>query len=321
MNVDMINLEIVPTMRRSPPLLPLLLCIFLAIPAVAHGQQPAAGTQGQQAEAMLKRAEQAYESLEYEDALRMLVQIQQIPDLTAIQKARTYLYMGVAFTALGRAENAVQAFSEVLKVRPEFRLPPGVSPSIRAMFAQALKRLNLPEQPTPGAQPQAGGAAAEGGDVSVEASASRKVAAGKPITIEIELTDPAKKTREILIHWRRRRGPEYSKIKLEYVPGAKEISGTIPAAALTGQGGNVVYYVEARDATGKTLATDGSEDDPHQVVLSDGQKKKKGTPNWVWWTVGVGGGVAAVAVAVLTGVLIANSGNGGDSANLTVVIE
>ncbi len=62
------------------------------------------------------------------------------------------------FTALGRAENAVQAFMGVLKVRPEFRLPPGVSPSIRAMFAQALKRLNLSEQPTPGAQPATAGA-------------------------------------------------------------------------------------------------------------------------------------------------------------------
>ena len=106
-----------------------LLAAFLLVapaPTLAAADDP---------EAMLREAERSYENLEYEAALRILIAVQQLKELTPIQRARAYLYMGVAFTALGRAENAVQAFVEVLKIRSDFRLPDGVSPSIRAMFS------------------------------------------------------------------------------------------------------------------------------------------------------------------------------------------
>jgi hypothetical protein len=112
-------------------------------------------------EALLKQAEKQYEQLEYEQALKTLIQVQQAPDLTPIQRARTYLYMGVAFTALGRAENAVQGLHGGPEATTQFPPTSGVSPSIRAMFGQALKRLQLPETAPEGQAPADTGPTAE----------------------------------------------------------------------------------------------------------------------------------------------------------------
>jgi tetratricopeptide (TPR) repeat protein len=290
---------------------------------------------GEETEALLKQAEKQYEQLEYEQALKTLIQVQQAPDLTPIQRARTYLYMGVAFTALGRAENAVQAFMEVLKLRPNFRLPPGVSPSIRAMFGQALKRLQLPETapegqapadtgPTAETPPPAGGAGAAqppttSSEVDVAARVPHKVLAGQPIPIQIEIDDQQRKVREIVIRWRRKRDPDFSTIRITYAPGATKAKGIIPGAAIGDDKGHVLFYVEARDSEGAALASAGDEETPRRVALTVKETQEDEGSNWHWWALGIGGGAALLAGGILAAMLA--TGGSDDLAPLSVVIR
>lgn len=93
-----------------------------------------------------------YDQMEYDQALALLIQVLQAQGVSDVQRATAFLYMGICFTAVGRAEDAVQAFVSLLKHRPGFRLPGGVSPSIKAMFEEALSRLKMPATAPPGAE-------------------------------------------------------------------------------------------------------------------------------------------------------------------------
>ena len=270
---------------------------------MAQGQgAPQGAPQGsQQAEALLQQAEKFYEQLEYETALQSLIRVHQAKGVSLMQRARSFLYMGVCFTAIGKAEDAVQSFMALLKIKPDFRLPNGVSPSIRAMFKEALSRLKLPAQ---GAPPQAGGqqggAAPAKVPVQLEATAPRKVRAGRPIEVTIKLKDPSKLVSVLQIRWRRRKGPDFSTIKVKVKPGQAEVKARIPGALVGRKKGRVLYFVEAMARGGMTLAYHGSMDDPLMVRLKKGKAKSS---NVKWWIIGVGAGLAVVGGVVAAVVL------------------
>lgn len=277
-------------------------------------------------EALLRQAEKFYEQLEYVSALKILVAVQQAKGVTAIQRARAYLYMGVCFTALGRAENAVQAFIEVLKIRKRFRLPPGVSPSIRTMFAEALKRLKLPLVPPPEKKTPAGPTkpppSRSTATVDILAKAPLKASAGKPVAVKIDIEDPGKRIAALRIRWRRIGGPDYSTITLKYDAKKASQEGLIPIAAVGQQKGRLTYYVEARDAAGRVVARSGSEDAPYEVELTPLKKKSS---NWGWWTLGIVGGAAAIAGGIVAAVLLTKDKGGPTktpgTADVVVVVE
>ena len=306
----------------------LIVSIILALGQVARAET---------ADELLRKAERYYEQLEYETALRTLIQLLQQPKLKPVQRARAYLYMGVCFTALGRAENAVQAFMEVLKIRPKFRLPAGVSPSIRAMFAEALKRSGKPgaatsspgsgqpSQPNTGkppAQPTATQPPDEG--VLMLARAPKHTSAGSPVSVTIRVDDPKDETRSVILHWRRQNGPDFSKVKLRYRAGRAKYKATIPGAVIGNSTGTLTYYVEARDSKGNVLATEGTEDDPRRIKLSEGHGdhgSSSGGSNWGWWTLGIGGGVAAIAGGVVAAILLTQDDSPSTTADVVITVK
>lgn len=304
---------------------PLFVSILL-ISGVAWGAPapgPAPGSAGSP-DAMLQKAERAYEQLEYKPALRLLIKVIQDKAATPLHRARAFLYMGVCFTALGNSQNAVAAFAEVLKLRPNFRIPPGVSPSIRAMFNAALKQLKLPETPAPGPPPGAQGQpgqgqpgqgqpgqghgqppprAPSGPPVEITATSGRSAVAGKPIDVKIVLKDPAKRVTQLAIRWRRRGGADYSTIKVKRTAKQKELSATIPGITIGEKAGTLAYYVEARNPRDQPVATAGSEFEPLEVILTKAEEKT-GKSKWGWWALAIGGGVAAVAGGIVAAVLL-----------------
>jgi hypothetical protein len=300
----------------------LLAALLFAAPIVLTPREARANP-----EVMLKQAEKFYEQLEYIQALKILLQVQQQKTATAIQRARAYLYMGVCFTALGQAQNAVSAFIEVLKLRPRFRLPSGVSPSIRTMFVQALKRLKLPLVPPPpkkAGRPGPGPRKPVGPQKTVDilAKAPLKTSAGKPVTVKIDIEDPGKRIKRLSIRWRRIGGPDYSTIKLAYKGKKATLEGTIPIAAVGTKKGRLAYFVEARDAGGRVVARSASENTPHEIDLTPFDE---GGSNWAWWTLGIVGGAAAIAGAVVAIVLLSKGGDNPvtppGTADVTVVLE
>ena len=295
-------------------------------------------------DADLQQAERAYEQLEYKPALRLLIKVIQDKTATPLHRARAFLYMGVCFTALGNSQNAVAAFAEVLKLRPNFRIPPGVSPSIRAMFNAALKQLKLPETPAP--QPDQGQPGQgqpgqgqpgqgqpgqgqpgqgqpgqgqpgqgqgqpppQGGPpVEVAATSSSSATAGKPIDVKIELKDPGKRVTQLAIRWRRRGGADYSTITVKRTDKQAKLRATIPGITIGEKPGTLAYYVEARNKQGQPVASAGSEFEPLEILLTEAAEKP-GKSKWGWWALAIGGGVAAVAGGIVAAVLLTRGGS------------
>lgn len=258
-------------------------------------------------EEWLSKAEQAYEQLEYEEALKYLIKIHTDKEASPLHKARAYLYMGVCFTALGDAQNAVAAFVEVLKLRPNFRIPAGVSPSIRAMFNAALKYMKLPETPA-GEDASANEQAASQQNqepVEIKASSAKKAIAGNPIEIDISVKDPGKRIASFSINWRRRKGPDFSTIQMKHKKGTEKVKASIPGITIGNDKGILTYYVEAKDADGQTIAMSGADDEPIEVSL---EEKKKPKSKWGLYTLAISSGVAAIAGGIIAGVLLSRGG-------------
>lgn len=300
----------------------LLICttvLFVLLDPVAAQAQ-----QGQQPdpEQLLQVAERYYEQLEYEEALKVLIQVQQTPGVSPMQRARSFLYMGVCFTALGNAQNAVLAFMELLKIKPRFRLPAGISPSIRAMFKEALTRLKLPEAPPPeeptGQQGQPPPAEIP---VKLAAKAPGEVNAGAPVEVQIQVRDPKKLVQKLMLRWRRVGGPDFSTIKVPYEAGTPEVTARIPGATVGEEKGTLQYMVEAVGRGGMTLAHVGSIDAPELVTLTE---PKAGKSKWTWWALGIGGGLA-VAGGVVAAILLTRGDNGGggpgNAADVTITLH
>ena len=296
------------TLRHNFTIACIALTCLLCAPGAEAQQSP---------EVLLKKAEQQYEQLEYAEALKTLIKVHSASGATKIQRARAYLYMGVCFTALGKANDAILAFIEVLKRRPNFRMPGAVSPSIRAMFNAALKRLKLPVAPSKTqASPQSDV------DVEVTARVPPSVNAGAAIPIKIEVDDPKKIVDSLVIRWRRHKTADYSTIRLKYKKGTKELRAGIPAAALGEKTGKILFYVEARDSYGRRVASSGTEDDPREVLLRQPEGKLS---TLSWWLIGAGG-AAAVAGGIIAAILLtrgakADTGPGPGLVDLTVVLR
>ena len=287
--------------------------------ALAAALVASAGQARANPELLLQQAERFYEQLEYPRALKVLIAVLQAKGVTPIQKARAYLYMGVCFTALGKPQNAVSAFMEVLKLRPRFRLPNGVSPSIRTVFAEALKRLKMPAIPPP---PKKKKKKPQGPvNVDIDASGPRKAVAGRPIEIKISIEDPRKKVRSLVIRWRRIGGPDFSSIKIKHKPGQTSVTGLIPGATVGRKKGRLTYYVQAVDEVGNVMAKAASEDEPHEVELLPAPKKGS---SWGWWVLGATGAAAAIAGGIVAVIFLTRS-NGVErppnTADVTIAIE
>jgi hypothetical protein len=301
-----------PVRRTLRVVLAAVLAVLVSGRAVAQGPEAAAPPANDLAEQLLQQAEKAYEGLEYETALKTLIKVHQVKGVTSMQRARSFLYMGVCFTALGNAESAVLSFTELLKVKPTFRLPAGISPSIQAMFKEALTRLKLPEQPPPEAPGAGGGGDGGGGSggggpgipVTLTARTPGSVVVGQPVDVTIEVGDPQGLVEDIVIHWRLVGGPDYSMIRVKYVPGTAKLTGRIPGAVLATTPGKLHYLVEALGQGGMSLAHAGSMNVPLEVDLVAARKPK---PTWGWWTLGIVGG-AAVVGGIVAAVLLTRGG-------------
>jgi hypothetical protein len=293
-----------PTLTRILAVLVVMLC---SLPGYA--QEGGGGGAPDPAEMLLQQAEKAYEALEYETALKTLIKVHQTKGAQVMQRARSFLYMGVCFTALGNAENAVQSFIELLKLKPSFRLPQGISPSIAAMFKEALVRLKLPETPPPDADKgspsdSGGGAGGPAGGITVNAKAPRASTVGQALDIQIEITDPQKLVEDVVIQWRLLGGGDFSIIRVKYAPGTAKVTGRIPGAVIGTKATTLFYLVEVLGRGGMTLGHDGTMNIPLEVQLREPKKKKS---TWGWWALGIAGGLA-IAGGITAAVLLTRPG-------------
>jgi len=105
----------------------------------------AAGAQAVQ-NATLRRAQQAYDNLEYRQVVS-LAQAALRERLTGAERARAYELLGFTYGALDSILRAVDAFKQVVLIDPERQLDPNrVSPKAYSAFDVALRQVLLVRQ-------------------------------------------------------------------------------------------------------------------------------------------------------------------------------
>src|SRR5256884_1446565 len=110
----------------------------LAAPVGAAGQ----GVQN----ATLRRAQQAYDNLEYRQVLT-LARAALRERLTGAERARAYELLGFTYGAMDSILKAVDAFKQVVLIDPERQLDPNrVSPKAYSAFDVALRQVLLVRQ-------------------------------------------------------------------------------------------------------------------------------------------------------------------------------
>lgn len=280
---------------------------------------PQGSVQARDPQSLLREAEQFYEQLEYDKAIRVLVEILQQQGLEPMLRARAFLFLGVSFTALGNAENAVASFVELLKIRADFRMPQGVSPSIQAMFKEALKQLNLPEVPPP---PTEGPGKKTPSEVKLSAKTEPSRLAGSAIPITITLDDPKQHVKKLAVRWRLEQQRSFSTIDVKLESNKKTFYAVIPGALTGDKKGMLFYFVEASDQEGGVIAFVGNDDEPLIVDLTVPPSAFR---RYGWWMVGLGG-AAAIAGGIIATLMLTQQHNGTNpipdgAANLSVVLK
>lgn len=110
----------------------------LATPAVARAQAVQNAT--------LRRAQQAYDNLEYRQVLS-LAQAALRERLTGVERPRAYELLGFSYAALDSILKAVDAFKQLVLLDPERQLDPNrVSPKAYSAFDVALRQVLLVRQ-------------------------------------------------------------------------------------------------------------------------------------------------------------------------------
>jgi hypothetical protein len=106
----------------------------------------------------LKKAKKAYENLDYTRVTPLLTRALKVAK-TDKEKVEIFYLLGTMHTIYSRDRQATEAFTEVLKMDPNFELPPDTSPKIRAAFAdarQAVPAGDPVEDPPPDPEPPDG---------------------------------------------------------------------------------------------------------------------------------------------------------------------
>src|SRR5437764_15452364 len=110
----------------------------LAVPVVAAGQAAQNAT--------VRRAQQAYDNLEYRQVLT-LARAALRERLTGAERARAYELLGFTYGAMDSILKAVDAFKQVVLIDPERQLDPNrVSPKAYSAFDVALRQVLLVRQ-------------------------------------------------------------------------------------------------------------------------------------------------------------------------------
>ena len=228
-----------------------------------------------------QKALAAYENLELEEARKALLEALQICAQEGMNdhpwKARTHIHLGAILAGgFQQKELALKQFQRALEIQPEIQLTPSLrNPETSAAFEEAKKGGRAktapdvkPAEPPTSDKPVAEPAKVVESSINEPAGIFHQPVANAPVGSKVDVKAKATKIK-------------FSRMVLAYRPEgatgflARDMdagsdgwySARIPEAAT--QGGLVQYYVEARDDTGRAVANNGSETEPHVVALGN----------------------------------------------------
>jgi len=314
-----------PTFSSLPKVVAALVCgAVLATAPRARAQDPEALAKVKD---LNKKAIDAYEGLEMDDARKFLMQALELCAAEGLNKhplkATTHVNLGVVLIGgFKQRDGGIKQFRRALEIESSVRIAKRLNnPEIQSAFDAAKEALaNEPASaepaPTEPAKPPACPPAEPGTPAATEPAPPKPPSDGPPADVKGIYHEPiieAQPGATISVKAAVESGLAFEHLVLAYRPEgatdflqrdmAKQDSGwyvaRIPEPATTRA--SVSYYIEARAKGGQPVASNGSSSEPHQIalggpnhrpevgVMGSGHGSEGGAGNF-WMSFGVGSG-------------------------------
>lgn len=241
----------------------------------AHAQNDDSNPVIDKVTALNKKALDAYNDLEFEEARKILKQALDMCAASGLDKhpiaARTHIHMGVVLIAAKQQDLGIKQFRKALEIEPDIQVTKSLAnPEILEAFKSAGSEPPAPqgggeggaETPPPPKPP----AETPGQVKGIQHTPPSRARRGKPIPIVAVVGPDVTGYTKVMLEYRPEGAPEYLERPMK--KSGNRYVAEIPASATDGN--LITYYIEADtdDDDADSIATAGSEDRPYSVPLS-----------------------------------------------------
>lgn len=253
----------------------------------------------------LALAKQKYAALDYDQVLPALKPILDDANADPALKAEAWLLEGCTRAITQDLVDAEKPFRKLLRLKPEFELPPKTAPKILAAF----RKVQAEEKAFAAETRQAERARIIAGLKLVDAP-PETAKGGRAVPFALRLFDPNGAVAELVVPYRRAGEPTWSSLAL-----VRDETGTwratLPAELTVNDAGlRLEYFVETRDAKGTRLLMKGAEASPLLLEVAPGQLPPPRLKSPAWFGIATGATVASgVALGVVGGLFLDTQGH------------
>jgi hypothetical protein len=243
-------------------------------PLAAHAEDDVAAIQ--KVTALNKKALDAYNNLDFEDARRTLKQALELCTASGLDKhpikARTHIHMGVVLIATKQQDLGIKQFRKALEIQPDIQVTRSLAnPEILKAFDEASEGMaalgagsNAPDETGGGAARPASAGGVGSADAGIRHFAITRARRGAPLSISASVGPGLTGFEKLVLAYRAEGANDFEGHDMR-ATGDRYL-GEIPAEAT--RGGVVDYFIQAEAANETPVATAGSEARPYRVTLS-----------------------------------------------------
>ena len=242
----------------------------------------------------LKTAQHNFDELEYDIVLPYVEAALREPNLTPDQKLQAYLLQAQSLAITGDPSDAERPFRLLLRVQPDFNLPPDTPPKITGVFSRVQTEENAIRD-----QVYRLARARKIEKIKIKGSAPAEGKGGTPVWFTFTLEDPDESVTAMKVGYRRLGEGEYSTLALKKKDNG-EYKGFVPADWTESETNfKVEFYVETQDRDGP-LRRMFTQEEPGLVDMEKGMIPYTVSPKVIL-------GTAAGSAAFVFGAAIAST--------------
>jgi hypothetical protein len=254
--------------------------------------------------ALVARAQERYDQLEYDQVAPLAARALAHPAITLDEKLSAYQLQGSALAIVGDPIEAERPFLLLLSVDPAFDLPKDTPPKIRSVFSKVKGEFGAVREAQVRREREALAATIE-----VSHRLPDELAGGRPLRLDFRVKDPKGAIKAVRVEYRRQGDPDFIGLPLQEAQRGRWL-GAVPAE-WTASGADHVLELTASflDDVG-SLKTLGSREQPLPIRVTAGQVVRE--PPVPLWAFGTSAGVAVAATVFAAGTTGATAWLGAD---------
>ena len=250
-----------------------LLAIWVGAPLAGHAEEDAAAVE--KVTGLNKKALDAYNNLDFEDARKILKQALDICAASGLDKhpikARTHIHMGVVLIAAKQQELGIKQFRKAIEIQPDIQVTKSLAnPEILQAFDEAGSGAGGGDASGAGAKEPSGGGDGQP-EPDIRHSPVSRGKKGSPVSVVASISANVTGYTKVVLAYRAEGAEEF--LGRDMKRSGSNYVGEIPEDATTGN--LVAYYIEAEAEDESPVATVGTEEKPFIVALSKGKVSKE----------------------------------------------